>query len=640
MGLLNPLLLALGTAAAVPLLLHLLQRQRGPRVVFPALRYLRRAEKESARRIRVRQLLLMLLRVAAVLLIALAAARPFLRADGVGHSPTAVVIVLDNSMSSAVVEGDARVLDGLKDRALDVLAAAGPDDTFWLLRAGSPGEPALAGDAAATALRVRETEPTVAQAELAAALRHAASILGAGADGRAAEIHLLSDLQAAAWRGPAAAEGTLPPVVIWHPATAAPANRSVGMVEVGGGLSPIAGNPITVAARVDGDGADAVNVRLSIDGRLAAAGLAQPGSAAVLTLPAQQPGILTGHVEIEADALRLDDRRYFATRVLPPPAVRLTGAAPFVSDALDALQSGGRVRRTVGQADVGIHVAAESTPTAGAGTSVVLPPESPIGLAAANRQLAAAGIPWRYLAPVMGEARFAESGTDPLLRALENTRLRQVYPLAAVGAATGDTLLQLDDGTPWAVRGERGTGGRYVLLGSPLTADASTIPVSAAMLPLMDRVTGAWAAATPPRWDVEPGARLALPAGATHVLRPDGSRDDVSDAADYLPGSKPGIYHVMRGDSVMAAFAVNPATAPLVRLAAGDVARFLPGWTTHVTSTVPAWRRAVFRERLGREIWRPLLLALLVVLVIETLVAAAGHARRQPAHAVPEVETG
>jgi hypothetical protein len=77
MGLLNPLLLLLAGAAAVPLLLHLLQRHQGPRVVFPALRYLRRAEKESARRIRLRQILLMLLRMAAVLLLALAAARPF-----------------------------------------------------------------------------------------------------------------------------------------------------------------------------------------------------------------------------------------------------------------------------------------------------------------------------------------------------------------------------------------------------------------------------------------------------------------------------------------------------------------------------------------------------------------------------------
>src|SRR5688572_28244205 len=114
MGVLNPILLVLAGAAAVPLLLHLFQRHHGPRVIFPALRYLRRAEIESARKIKLRQILLMLLRVAAVLLIALAAARPFVRAAGVSHAPTAVVIILDNSLSSATVEGEQRVLDVLK----------------------------------------------------------------------------------------------------------------------------------------------------------------------------------------------------------------------------------------------------------------------------------------------------------------------------------------------------------------------------------------------------------------------------------------------------------------------------------------------------------------------------------------------
>ncbi|MGH7466343.1 MAG: BatA domain-containing protein, partial [Longimicrobiales bacterium] len=132
MGLLNPVLLFLAGAAAVPLLLHLLQRHQGPRVIFPALRYLRRAEKESARRIRLRQILLMLLRIAAVLLLALAAARPFVGFGGVRHSPTAVVIVLDNSMSTAAVEGERRVLDQLKARALETLDAAGEEDRFWL----------------------------------------------------------------------------------------------------------------------------------------------------------------------------------------------------------------------------------------------------------------------------------------------------------------------------------------------------------------------------------------------------------------------------------------------------------------------------------------------------------------------------
>jgi hypothetical protein len=629
MGLLSPLLLALGALAAVPLLLHLLQRHQGPRVVFPALRYLRRAEKESARRIRVRQLLLMLLRVAAVLLVALAAARPFVRAGGVAHAPTAAVIVLDNSMSSGVVEGDRRVLDALQERALEVLAEAGADDRFWLLRAGAPEEPALAGDAAATALRVRETAPTSGMADLPRALRHAAALLAAGAAGRAREIHLLSDLQAASLPVPVPADGTAPPIIAWHPGTAPPPNRALSNVEVSGGLNAVAGAALTVTALVEGDGTDPVGIRLSLDGQLVAAALARPGEAAVLTVPAQEPGMIWGQVEIDADALRLDDRRHFATRVLPPPAVAVIGDAPFVADALEVLANAGRLRHSGATgADVTIHAAAQGMGAASAGAMVVLPPESPVELPAANQRLAAAGVPWRFRPPVAGEARFAPAGPDPLLRSLEDARLRVVFPLDAAGTQPGDSvLLRLSDGTPWAVRGERRVRGVYVVLASPLSPQASTLPVSAAMLPLLDRIIGSWAAAQPPRTETPPGARVPLPQGSTHVHRPDGAVDDVAAATDYTLGSDPGVYRVMRNDAVIAAFTVNPATAPLDRLDRRGLEARLPGWTMHVTTSPGAWRRAVFRERLGHELWRPLLFALLVVLIVETFAATAGRRR-------------
>jgi hypothetical protein len=559
MGLLNPILLLLAAAAAVPLLLHLLQRHQGPRVVFPALRYLRRAEKESARRIRLRQLLLMLLRMAAVLLLALAAARPFLAAGGVGHAPTAIVLILDNSMSTAAIEGESRVLDELKARALEVLDAASPDDRFWLLRAGQPGAPALAGDAAITALRVRETEPTAARADLTAALLHARALLAAGAEGRAPEIHLLTDLQATSFGTPAVADDRTPPVVVWHPGTVPPANRAVTDIEVGGGMPPLAGQRTTLATRVAGADGE-VNVRLSVQGRLVGAGRVSAGSTALLTLPPLPPGVVTGTVEIDADALRADDRRHFAARVLPPPSVFVAAELAFVDDAVEVLAEAGRVRRSsAAVADLVIAPGALGPAGRADGAIVVLPPEAPVELAAVNRRLAAAGIPWRFEPPVAGEARFAVRQDDPLLQALEGTRLLQVYPLRPDGVDGQDSvMLRLADGAPWAVRGERRIGGTYVLLASPLSAEASTLPTTAAMLPLLDRITGVWASSLPARTDVLPGAEIALDPTATAVVRPDGSRDEIAAPATYVLGAEPGVYSVLRGDSVLGAYAVNP----------------------------------------------------------------------------------
>src|SRR5216117_2291078 len=114
MTFLAPLYLLLAGAASVPLLIHLLRRRIGLRVEFPAARYLARAEREHSRTLRMRNLLLMLLRVLAVVLLAVAAARPAARSMGAGHAPTALAIVIDNSMSTSVVQGGTPLLDQLK----------------------------------------------------------------------------------------------------------------------------------------------------------------------------------------------------------------------------------------------------------------------------------------------------------------------------------------------------------------------------------------------------------------------------------------------------------------------------------------------------------------------------------------------
>ncbi len=111
MSFLSPAFLFAGLAVAVPLFLHLFHRHDARKLAFPALRYLLRTEKEHARTIRLRQLLLLLLRIAAITLLVGAGARPFLRGGGGVHDPTAMVIVLDNSLSSGLIRGGDRVLD-------------------------------------------------------------------------------------------------------------------------------------------------------------------------------------------------------------------------------------------------------------------------------------------------------------------------------------------------------------------------------------------------------------------------------------------------------------------------------------------------------------------------------------------------
>ena len=85
-------------AVIVPIVLHLLRRERLPRVPFSDIRFLQAARVEQARRRRLRELLLLALRVAALLLLAFAFARPFL-SDAAAPDRPATVVLVDTSFS-------------------------------------------------------------------------------------------------------------------------------------------------------------------------------------------------------------------------------------------------------------------------------------------------------------------------------------------------------------------------------------------------------------------------------------------------------------------------------------------------------------------------------------------------------------
>ncbi|MFW6079801.1 MAG: hypothetical protein ACODAE_09275, partial [Gemmatimonadota bacterium] len=425
-----------------------------------------------------------------------------------------------------------------------------------------------------------------------------------------------------------------PPVLVWSPAGEPPPNAAVAAVEVGGGLPPLADARSTVAATIDGSAErDSLDVRLMIDDRVHGIGRAPAGATAVIPFPARPIGRVSGWVEIDPDALRGDDRRYFVTSVRPPPTVALANRSGFIDEALAVLADAGRiVRGSAADADIVIAPGAAGVDAVRDGAAVVvLPPARPLELPATNRRLADAGVPWRYEAPARegGEARIAlGEAADPLLASLEEVRLRRSYALTPESGAINDSvLIRLRDGGEWAVRGARPDGGRYVLIGSPITDEAGNLPGSPAMLPLTDRLVGAWTRREEARTSYRPGERLALPTTADGVRDPDGERISVSPTTALRAPDRPGIYEVLRQDSVIGAFAVNPPAleSRLERLDDSALRAALPGAEVDLVHDPGRWDDTVYVQRLGREVWRPLALIVLAVLLIEGLVATAGR---------------
>jgi len=96
---LAPLFLTGAAAAALPIVLHLLKRDPEARVKFAAVRLLKHAPVEHTERRHLRELLLLALRIAALVLLAVAFARPFLPSGAASASTHATIVALDTSYS-------------------------------------------------------------------------------------------------------------------------------------------------------------------------------------------------------------------------------------------------------------------------------------------------------------------------------------------------------------------------------------------------------------------------------------------------------------------------------------------------------------------------------------------------------------
>ena len=94
--------------AGLPILIHLIMRQKPRQLAFPAFRFLKRRASINRRRIRLQHLLLLALRMGLIALLCLALARPLLQggaSSGNVEQPVAVVMLFDTGASMEYVVG-------------------------------------------------------------------------------------------------------------------------------------------------------------------------------------------------------------------------------------------------------------------------------------------------------------------------------------------------------------------------------------------------------------------------------------------------------------------------------------------------------------------------------------------------------
>lgn len=205
MDFLAPLMLLGAIGLAIPVLIHLIGRRRAKMVRFAALDFLLGSNRKTARRFRLREIVLLLVRVLICLAIPLALAKPFTschtRGPMVERGPQAAVIIIDNSFAASYRMDGQSLLARAREQAQSIISQLGPEAELAILLgaegADSPTE--LSRDHLRSRDAVRRARASARPADLTTALRRAAQLLAASSHERRI-VYLLSPMEASGFR--------------------------------------------------------------------------------------------------------------------------------------------------------------------------------------------------------------------------------------------------------------------------------------------------------------------------------------------------------------------------------------------------------------------------------------------------------
>jgi len=318
MAFLAPLFFIGLVALVVPVVIHMIQRERKEFVEFPSLMFVRKIPYRSFRRQRIRHWVLLLIRCAALLLLILAFARPFLNQSSLANSGSGareVVVLLDRSYSMGYEDN----WDRAKEAALNVVDELASDDraTLILFDSGAQVGPRSMVDRNRLRGLISDSELSAGTTQYGPALKLAEGIFEDSSLPRLEAI-LISDFQE---MGLESATGihfpegaVLTPIFIGSDRS--PNISVVGILferEYFSGRERVA-----VSARITNrhdQPVSELNVSLEIDGREIESvdvGLQGNGSETVDFSAITMGDVpMAGRVRIEPDALPVDDSFYF-----------------------------------------------------------------------------------------------------------------------------------------------------------------------------------------------------------------------------------------------------------------------------------------------------------------------------------------
>jgi hypothetical protein len=349
--------------AAGPVIIHLLNRRRYRTVSWAAMDFLREAMQRNRKIMQLRDIVLLVVRTIAVLLLGLALAQPYLAANRQqfdGRSRLHAVLLVDNSLSMGYQSLSGTLLDRAKQRATEYVQQLPPGSLISVIplcgaRQGYSPDPFSSKQQALESLEA--IQPVDVQMSLTHAVNEARKACAAAPD-LAKRIVLLSDQQRANWRNVAAGEAlqSLPSLQVVDITGSSRENAWVADLRLQDGLADVE-TPTTIIVGLRYLGSQAsreVELALNVGGRPVATrsirldpgqGVREVTFQHVFDQYAVEPGkaaFVPVTASITPDALPDDDQRQLVVPVVATLPVVFVDQ--FGADQEDVLQ--GRLGET------------------------------------------------------------------------------------------------------------------------------------------------------------------------------------------------------------------------------------------------------------------------------------------------------
>ncbi|MCU0332094.1 MAG: BatA and WFA domain-containing protein, partial [Ignavibacteriaceae bacterium] len=199
MTFLNPAVLFGLLAASIPIIIHLLNLRKLKKIEFSTLQFLKELQKNKIRKIKIKQWLLLALRVLIILAIVTAFARPTLVGVSIGGTTSAAkttaVFILDDTFSMSVIDQNGSYFNQAKETMKDLLKQFEEGDEFGLvLVSHQPDEIEMTSNLTKFQEEVNSSVISFSSNKLNNAIIKAVQVMG-NAKNFNKEIYLFTDFQ-------------------------------------------------------------------------------------------------------------------------------------------------------------------------------------------------------------------------------------------------------------------------------------------------------------------------------------------------------------------------------------------------------------------------------------------------------------